>query len=282
MMKGVYIMSNHYYNFAEDIDKYPDCWCYLIFSGRNTGKTYSALKTMYDRHYNFGFVKRTNDDVDILCRNDSNPRFNLSPWKAIERDNSHIRVKAKKLMKGIGVFYTEADNGTDVPEEIPIGYVYSLNAIGDIKGFNQEADYLIFDEFIPKPWERTNRNEGDQLLDLYKTLDRDRIHRGLQPTKLVCLANSTEINNPVFSTLEVVDLIASLDTQPEYVIVDRGIMIRKIGNSAFKAIEETHPMLEALKNTRWGKMAVDGSFSYNDFSLVKKISLDMEDVKKWI
>ena len=32
-------------------------------------------------------------------------------------------------------------------------------------------------------------------------------------------------------------------------------------------------MFEALKDTQWGQMAFNGSFAYNDFSLVKGMSL---------
>lgn len=264
-----------YYDFADDLKAYPEAWCYLIYSGRNTGKTYSALKCMYDNKYKFGFVKRTNDDVDLLCKTDKSigaGRINLSPWQAIERNNPNIRITTTKVMKGIGAFHQRSvDDNTPVGDAL--GYVFSLNAIGDIKGFNYDADFLIFDEFIPKQWERVNRKEGDQLLDLYKTLDRDRIHRGLQPTKLVCLANATEINNPVFSVLEVVDIVAQLDEQEEFSFYDRGIFIRKVNNPGFKEDEEKHPMYEALKETQWGQMAFNGSFAYNDFSLVKGMSL---------
>ena len=266
--------NKHYYNIGDDIEQYPDDWCYIAYSGRNTGKTYSALKYMYDNHFNFGFVKRTNEDVDILCKADKgilNARINLSPWVPIMRDNPGIRVKTTKVMKGIGAFHLCGPDGD--PEGDPIGYVFSLNAISDIKGFNYDADFLIFDEFIPKPWERVNRHEGDQLLDLYKTLDRDRIHRGLPPTKLICLANATQINNPVFSILEIIDLVASLDYMPAFNVEDRGIFIRKVNEKGFQEEEKKHPMYEALKETQWGQMALDGSFAYNDFSLVKDISL---------
>ena len=267
-------MTNHYYDIGEDLKNYPDNWCYIAYSGRNTGKTYSALKFMYMNKCKFGFVKRTNEDVDILCKADKgiiNAKVNLSPWAPIMRDNPGVRIKTTKIMKGIGAFHNTDPEGE--PFGDPIGYVFSLNAISDIKGFNYDADYLIFDEFIPKPWERINRHEGDQLLDLYKTLDRDRIHRGLAPTKLICLANATEINNPVFSILEVVDSVAALDDKESFVYEERGIFIRKVNAFAFKEVEEKHPMYEALKDTQWGQMALDGSFAYNDFSLVKNISL---------
>lgn len=264
-------MKKLYYDFKKDLENYPDAWCYIIYSGRNTGKTYSTLKCMYEGRYKFGFVKRTNDDVDILCKADKgligSARVNLSPWQAIERDNPGVRVITTKVMKGIGAFHNRSlDNN---PEGDAIGYVFSLNAIGDVKGFNYDADFLIFDEFIPKPWERVNRKEGDQLLDLYKTLDRDRIHRGLKPTKLVCLANATEINNPVFSILEIVDTVAMLDDKEAFSFYDRGIFIRKVNDQNFHSEEEKHPMYEALKETQWGQMAFNGSFAYNDFSLVR-------------
>lgn len=263
-----------YYNIADDLTRYPENWCYIAYSGRNTGKTYSALKYMYTSKARFGFVKRTNDDVDILCKADRgviNANVNLSPWVPIMRDNPGIRIKTTKIMKGIGAFHNADIDGQPVGD--PVGYVFSLNAISDIKGFNYDADYLIFDEFIPKPWERVNRKEGDQLLDLYKTLDRDRIHRGLSPTKLICLANATEINNPVFSVLDIVDKVAELDHLDGFHIEDRGIFIRKVKEKGFLEKEEQHPMYKALRDTQWGQMALNGSFAYNDFSCVKNVSL---------
>ena len=265
---------NKYYDIGNDLEEYPGCWCYIIYSGRNTGKTYSVLWYMYRHHFKFGFVKRTNEDVDILCKADKgiiNAKVNLSPWVPIMRDHPEVHIKTTKVMKGIGAFHICDPEGEPVGD--PIGYVFSLNAISDIKGFNYDADYIIFDEFIPKPWERVNRHEGDQLLDLYKTLDRDRIHRGLQPTKLICLANATEISNPVFNILEITDSVAQLDSKSSFVHQERGIFIRKVNEKGFREKEETHPMMIALKDTQWGQMALDGSFSYNDFSLVKNISL---------
>ena len=37
-------MSNMYYNIRDDVNAYPDAWCYIIVGGRNTGKTYGCLK----------------------------------------------------------------------------------------------------------------------------------------------------------------------------------------------------------------------------------------------
>lgn len=267
--------KNYYYDMGYDLQLYPNCWCYVVYSGRNTGKTFSTLKYMYDNKCRFAFVKRTNEDVDILCSSSKkigSARVDLNPWKKINKFYPYIKVAPVKVQKGIGAFFVIDDEGNPLGE--PIGYIFSLNAIGDIKGFECEVDYLIFDEFIPKPWERVNRKEGDQVLDLYKTLDRDRIHRGLPATKLILLANPTNINTPVLKTLALIDTMAEYDRNMSYVFEDKGIMIRKLQNNKnFIETEKQHPMYISLKETEWGKMAFDGSFAYNDFSCVKDFSI---------
>lgn len=268
--------KKYYYNVWDDIDDYPDCWCYISYSGRNTGKTYSSLLGAYRRNLSFAFTKRTNKDVDILCNASKKvgaAYINMSPWKKIMKNNPDIHVKEVKYMEGIGGFHNASVEGEAMGEAF--GYIFSLNAIGDIKGFEAEVDYLMFDEFIPKPWERVNRKEGDQFLDLYKTLDRDRIHRGIPPVKCILTANATEINNPMFNTLGLVDVVAEYDHLDEFVLIHNGMCIRKVlNNEEFVEKEKEHPLYKSLKDTEWGIMAFDGSFAYNDFSKVDtKVSL---------
>ena len=268
--------KKYYYNVWDDIDAHPECWAFISYSGRNTGKTYSSLLGAYERKVSFAFTKRTNKDVDILCNASKKvgaAYINMSPWKKISKNHPEIKVKEVKYMEGIGGFHYASEEGEAIGEAF--GYIFSLNAIGDIKGFEAEVDYLMFDEFIPKPWERVNRKEGDQFMDLYKTLDRDRIHRGLTPIKCIFTANATEINNPIFNTLGLVDIVAEYDHLEEFCIVHNKICIRKVrNNDAFVEKEKEHPVYQSLKDTEWGMMAFDGSFAYNDFSKVdKKVSI---------
>ena len=100
--------EQYYYDIKEDIENNPDCWCIVVYSGRNTGKTYSALKYMHDGKHPFAFTKRTNDDVDILCaanKKVGSARVDLNPWKAIHRNNPEINVLPIKVQKGIGAFF---------------------------------------------------------------------------------------------------------------------------------------------------------------------------------
>lgn len=273
---------SYYYNVFDDLTKYPDCWAYIIVGGRNTGKTYGALKGCYERKKPFIFIKRTNKDIDLLCAGSgtigtkkNQYGLDLSPFKSINRDTGS-NVKAFKIHEGLGGFWecVAGDKGEEKPEGAPIGTLISLNSVSKFKGFDMaENDYLIFDEFIPAPWEKVNRKEGDQLLDLYKTVSRDREHRGREPLKLICLANAVNISNPVANTLEVTDLIADMQlyNQEFSIIKDRGIFIRILqADKDFEAQEEQSPIYKAMGSTAWGQMALKNTFAYNDFSNVGK------------
>ena len=258
-----------YYDLNEDLEKFPDAWCYLVYSERSVGKTYSTLKLCVEDKKPFLFMKRTIEDINMLCaKAKKGVKFDISPFKPLNRDLGW-NVKPLKVEKGIAGFYNY--NEEDEPAGFPLGYAGALTAAKDIKGFDMsEVDIMIFDEFIPKKYERINRNEGDALLDIYMTLRRDRIERGREDLKLVCLANATQINNPTMQVLDVIDDVAKLEiTGDEYLYIeDRGILIHKIPCKE-KAESEKKGIEKAMQGTVWGDMSFGGNFSYDDFSAVR-------------
>lgn len=262
----------YYYNIDDDLNQYPDAWCYIIIGGRNVGKTYSTLKSYYMDEKKFAFLKRTIEDVELITAGGTG--VDLSPFKSINRDTS-ANVYAKKIFKGLGGFWDTDEEGNVYG--VPIGYIIALNAVSKIKGFDlSECEALIFDEFIPQPWERVNRKEGEQLMDLYKTIARDREHRGREALKLICLANATNINNPVMEILEIVDIVANMQALNEshHYIEDRGILIHMINdNDEFRQTESESAIYKAMAGTRWADMALGNQFGYNDFSAVGHVSL---------
>lgn len=275
----------YYYNIKDDIAKYPDAWCYIVVGGRGKGKTYGTLKDCYEDKIQFIFTKRTNRDVDLLTAGSGSlgaakSKFGMdfSPFKSINRDLG-CNVKAFKIDDGIGGFWNCApdDDGEEVAEGLPIGTLISLNSVSKFAGFDMsDSEWLIFDEFIPRPWEKVNRKEGDQLLDLYKTVQRDREHRGKPPLKLICLANAVSISNSVTNILEVVDILADMAAYGTeyYYDPDRGIMIHLLPNDeAFDEKEKESMLFKAMGNTDWGKMAFENEFAYNDTSSVNKVQL---------
>ena len=278
-----------YYNIAEDVRKYPNAWCYIVTGGRATGKTYGTLLDCYlqSNRRDFIFMKRTIEDVDLLACGTGNLKtgltdfgVNLSPFASINRDIGS-NVNAFSIKKGIAGFWDTYidDDGKHQAMGKPIGLIFALNAVTKYKGFELASDkpeqWIIFDEFIPNVYDRINRNEGLQILDFYKTVSRDRVKRGLQEVKLICLANSTSIANPLFNTLEITDLIAdmSIKHQETYYDTSREIFIHLLPATDVEDVESNTGLYKAMSDTGWGMMTYDNKFAYNDFSSVRRSAL---------
>lgn len=277
--------KKYYYNIFDDIAAYPDAWAYMIVGGRTTGKTYGALKGCYLDKIKFIFAKRTADDVKLMCsgvkmakgtEDKEDPDF--SPFKPINRDLG-CNIKAYPLYDGLGCFYDTwtDEKGNEYPTGAPIGNIIGLNVASKFKGFDMsDCDYLIFDEFIPRKWERINRGEGDLLMDLYYTVARDRILRGHKPLKLLALANAVNLSNPLSNTMEITDVMADMQIKGQDTLYDedRGIFIRLLqGTDDFRKALENDPVYKAMGHTAWGQMAYDNQFAYDDLSSVGKTQL---------
>lgn len=273
-----------YYDISRDMEKYPDAWLYMCVGGRNTGKTYGALVHYLDTIEKYMFVKRTNDDVDILCnRGKGDAKNDVSPYKSINRDKG-TNIKPVKFDKGFGGFFPFQDE--DIAGDM-IGYIMSLHAIGKYKGADfSDAKAVIFDEFIPKPSERIDRDEGEQLMDLYKTVSRDRVVRGEPELKLICLANATNVYNPTMAIIGLIDIVSYMNAiqanakanghivTVTYYNPDKKIFLRMLPMPEdMKKAEEHTGFFQTMKDTDWGRMAWDNEFAFNDFSCVKHCAL---------
>lgn len=200
----------------------------------------------------------------------------LSPFAPINRDRgTNIRAFSIPDVASLGAFYP-CDDG-NVPKGSAVGYIAALNGVTKFKGFDlSECDWMIFDEFIPASWERISRKEGDQLMNLYRTVARDREHRGRPPLKVMFLANAEEISNPIFNTLELTDVVADMQIQGEHerYIKERGIVIVRVqASKEFIDKEASSKIYAAMDGTAWASMSLGNNFAYNDFTAVKHVDL---------
>lgn len=267
--------DDNYYHFRKDYELFPECWVYCVYSKRGPGKTYSGLRMMIADKIPFIYMKRTIEDVELIC-SANNEGFDPSPFVPLNRDFG-TNIKAKSIKKGLGAFYhCDEDNN---PIGLPVGYILALNGIKKFKGFDFSiVDFIIFDEFIPQRGEiiRSGTIEGEMLLDLYMTIARDRQKRGRGPLRLVLFANSEEVSTPVTNVLEIVDDIVELNNSGDryFLIEDRGILIHHITNEEVTLQEEEKTgIYAAMKHTAWGAKAFEGEFSMNDFSNVAPFSI---------
>lgn len=259
-----------YYNFMDDLEEYPDAWCFMVWSKRGPGKTYGTLLGALEEKHRIIYLKRLKDDVNLLLT-----EFNgtdLSPYKPINRDTRH-NVKPVKLRDGIGFFYEFEDNEPMGP---PVAYCLSLSMVSKYKGFElSDCDWIVFDEVLPQLGERFSKKEGEQLMDLVLTVNRDREARGLPGVKLIMFSNATNVSTPVTNILEITDDMAELDNNHgEYkYLEDRGILLHRLPPNKYARHIEQTGIYRAMHNTAWGKMAFGSEFGYNDFSNTGKIQM---------
>lgn len=263
-----------YYHLGKDLEMMAesDDWCLVCYSRRGPGKTYSALLKAYNENIPIIYMKRTNKDVETILTCEYN--FNLSPYFPIERDFG-VNIVGKVIKDGVGAYYEADENGE--PVGLPISYVASLNAFKTLKGIDLSAcEWIVFDEFIPLPGERRNYSEGEQLLSIYMTMQRDRVKRGRDDLKLIMFANAEDISTPITSEFEIIDELADLNASGEryYHIEERGILLHHITEDEVPIKEEEkRGIYKAFANTAWGRKAFGGDFASNDFSNIRRNSI---------
>jgi len=275
--------NSKYYYIDNDLKLYFDYWCYIIYSKRGPGKTFSILDLCRRSGIKFIYMKRTNGDIKKLCGgsgnvNETKKKFtiDLSPFKPINRVHN-TNIRCFEIDEDIaGFFDVELDEEKNEyhPVGDPYGYALSVNSIAKYKGFNlDECDVLIYDEFIPMPWERVLKTEGTAILSLYDTLTRDRIERGLPEIKLIALANASDISNQLFDVLEIIDDVVMLEKQNKKYFTDKykGIMVHHILPEEYPYTQERKTGIQrAMEGTQFAGVEYEGSFSFNNLSVVKK------------
>lgn len=268
--------ADGFYHVGKDIYNFPDAWCIVAYSRRGGGKTYSGLWYPLYKNFPIAYLKRTVEDVDTISTGSNTHNTDLSPYVPINRDKL-TNIQPQKIASGLGAFYTCPDGE---PTGDAIAYIMALNKIKSVKGFEaSRCKWVLLDEFIPQIGERINHREGEQLLDLYMTILRDKVARGEEELKLILFANAEDISTPITRELDIIDAMAELNNDTEnniYYLEDRGILLHHVVPEEIPRIKEQDKRLgiyRAMGNTSWGKKTFSGEFANNDFSNVVKMSL---------
>lgn len=270
-----------YYDFADDLAAYPGAWCYVVWSRRGPGKTYSSLLEAARNDKKIVYMKRTNDDVKILTS--SIGGRDMSPYAPINRDfGTNIKLTPvymttangnRGVMDGLAAITPYAPDGVQADDSL--GVVMSLNKVKSYKGFDlSDTDEIIFDEFMPQPGEMTKKKEGEMVLNFYMTVTRDRVARGLPEPKLVLFSNTETLWCPITLTMDLIDTIADMEAAGirERYDEERRIFFRSIDYSA--SVQVDMGIVKAMADTQWGRAALSGEFSYIDKSALRRQRLN--------
>lgn len=218
------------------IMKDPNIFKFII-GGRGSGKTYGAIKWALDNGKTMMFMRRTQTQIDLI-RNDA-----FSPFAAVDRN-----IIVRNINKNLAGLYREEAGA-------PFGYMCALSTISNIRGFDaSEVDLIIYDEFIGEAHERSIKHEGEAFLNAYETINRNRELQGKEAVKVLALANSNQLANPVFVELNLVSPVEKM---------------LKTGNSVYKNFQRnvsvyminSSPVLDRKRETALYQLSGDSDFT---------------------
>lgn len=236
----------------------------FLLGGRATGKTYGALKTLYQTDTRFMLMRRTQAQCDLINK----PEFN--PYKVICNDLG-VDICVRSISKYNSLIYESF--GDDA--EKTLAYTCALSTIANMRGFDaSDCKVLLYDEFIPERHERAIKNEGSAFLNAYETINRNRELKGEDPLQALCLANAFNIANAIFLELGLVGVCERMKAKGQelYINRERGILIALLDKSRISQ-QKKDTALYRVAGGAFAEMALANDFSYNDASDIKSRSL---------
>lgn len=266
-MKVKYLPSG-YIDMPDIIENnYPFCF---VVGARGTGKTYGALQYAYQHpDQRFILMRRTQDQADIIGRDET------CPFKAVTEDLEAEAVKCDKVVKTVTGYYLAGDL---------IGYGVGLTTFANIRGVDfRDVQVIYYDEFIKERHQRKITAEGMAFLNMVETVNRNRELQGRPPVKVVCMANSDDIANPLFIELGLVTTAEKMLKKGQEVYTDpkRGIYLAILKHSRISQQKENTALYKLVnQQSDFFKMAISNDFNIDDDIVIKSRPL-IEYVPKY-
>ena len=225
----------------------------FVVGGRGTGKTYRTIDELIERNIKFFFMRRTQTQADIV----NIPDF--APYKTLAHDKGY-NITSKKISKYNAGWYMDLDEDGG----LPFAYTGALSTLSNMRGFDaHEVKVLVYDEFIPESHERTLKNEAKALYNAFETMNRNRELTGLDPLKLIALANSEDVANPLFLDLGLVKVCLKMKkkNQRVYINRDRGIAIIDLSDSDISERKKETALYRLNKSSDFNAMALGNNYN---------------------
>ena len=237
---------------------------YIILTGaRGTGKTYGALMYSYLLNKKIIYMRRTGPQIDTVC---AMPDI---LYKSVNTNlNINVIVETRKTINII-------KDMTDPEDPKIIGYCAALTTFSGLRSLDMsDIDMLIYDEFCSDT-DRTIKNEDLIFLNILETIGRNREIQGKKPLKVILMANSINLENPIFRVLKLTGPAIRLMQQGRLVWTDpeRGIELYNIFNSPISKKKAGTTLYKLTDNADFRDMALYNRYTANDLSHVKPQNL---------
>lgn len=257
---GIFL-DNGYLDFGYCVS----CGCPFIFivGARATGKTFGSLKWCIENDEEFLLLRRTQSQLELM----NNPQF--SPIIPVA-NYMGLTIETRSISKyNYGFFLKSGD------AELPLGITAALSTFANMRGFSSTARILLYDEFIPELHQAKIKGEFEAFANILETVGRNRELKGDEPLKVVCMANSNSISNPILEGFGLTGIMRKMNQrgQTEYINRERGIAIFNIFNSPISAAKRETSLYHAIGESAFTEMALGNNFAFDDFSDVRSLPI---------
>lgn len=244
---------------------FPQAVFIFVYGPRGVGKTYGLLKWIYEHRERFVFMRRTQNELDVVSRPEMQPFGKLNADLGID-------MQTKSISKYNTGFY-EADDLR--------GVGVALSTIAHIRGFDASPyNIMAYDEFIPEKHITKIRGEYEAFLNAYETVNRNRELEGKPPVKCVCCANTNRLDSPIFEGAGLIQYVERMRKEHRNVsyLPDRGVLLVDTFDSPISEKKATTAVYRlAGKESEFYKMAIQNSFADLDNANISKENLKNYD-----
>lgn len=240
----------------------------IIIGARGIGKTFGALKYVKTMNVPFIFTRRTQQQIDLLKQ----PAFN--PYAALNREYGWNIAVRPIGGRNFGFYETErsADSDEYQISGPPIGIAAALSTFSNMRGFDASwVKAWIFDEFIGEAHERPIKNEGEAILNMYESINRNRELSGDQPLKFIAMANSEYVYNPLLAVLGLAERAARMQQKgvEQYFDKERSIALFIPKQSPVSLKKAETALYKLSRHSNFNKMALGNEFNEVDWTQVR-------------
>lgn len=235
----------------------------FFLGGRGIGKTYSAFSYAFDSDLSFLYVRSTETQIKTCLSPDRG-----NPFKKWAYDHKRsIFIRSGEDINDIVEIAGKDDDGEAI--EKMWGYAVSLSTFENLRGADfQQLDLIIYDEFIQI--KTLAYDSFRAFLNMYESVNRNRELEGRMPVRVLFLANTQELRNPILEGFDVVNEIEKMKLSGQKRLSRSDIYV-ELCESEVSAEKEKSVLYRNLKpGDAYLDEAIRNEFSRNDFSGIRK------------
>ena len=242
-------------------------FCILV-GGRQIGKTYGMVRELMLRDDFFLFLRRTEDELESI----QDPKLDpfQKPARELGMEHPWKMFRINKHVFQICPADYDAEKSKWTPAGPPVGLAAAVSTYAKVRGFSADmVKTILYDEFIPERHIHKFRNEGDALLNIYESVNSNRELEGRPPVKLICLANSNNIANPVMMSFGIVERADRLEQNGQHSFTTPDLYYCNYDDSPKSAQKADTALYRVTRGTGFQQMALLSKFQGSERGNIK-------------